>query len=373
MVILSTACGHKAEEGESEATAVPTIVADTAMVTRKTLVDELTVRGAVTALPNEDVKVSSLVPGRVTSVSVAEGDAVREGQVIATIDRRPLEEQRRQAAAQLEQAKAQVENAKANLDRTTQLFAKGIAAGKEVEDAKTAMASATSAVAQATGALNTADMQIERTQVRTPIGGQIVKRMVSVGEQVDGTAAQPIAQVANLDRVELAANVPADYLARVKVNQPAVITTAALPDVELMGAVIAIAPAIDVATNTALARVRVSNAQRQLKVGMFAEARLELSEHSQALVVPPPALVKNDDGAFVYVVNGQTAQRTPVKIGLETKDGVEILSGVTEGQTVLTSSVYGLGEKATLAKPEATDQPQKSEPAEKNEKDQKKE
>jgi RND family efflux transporter MFP subunit len=364
MVILSTACGHKAEEDESEATKVPTIVADTAMVTRKTLVDELTVRGAVTALPNEDVKVSSLVPGRVTSVSVAEGDAVREGQVIATIDRRPLEEQRRQAAAQLEQAKAQVENAKANLDRTTQLFAKGIAAGKEVEDAKTAMASATSAVAQATGALNTADMQIERTQVRTPIAGQIVKRMVSVGEQVDGTAGQPIAQVANLDRVELAANVPADYLARVKVNQPAVITTAALPDVELMGAVIAIAPAIDVATNTALARVRVSNAQRQLKVGMFAEARLELSEHSQALIVPPPALVKNDEGAFVYVVNGQTAQRTPVKIGLETKDGVEILSGVTEGQTVLTSSVYGLGEKATLAKPE--EKPEKGEPAEKS-------
>src|SRR6476646_7671592 len=67
---LSASCGHKAEEDESEATAVPTIVADTAKVSRKTLVDELTVRGAVAALPNEDVKVSSLVPGRVMSVTV---------------------------------------------------------------------------------------------------------------------------------------------------------------------------------------------------------------------------------------------------------------------------------------------------------------
>jgi RND family efflux transporter MFP subunit len=356
---LSASCGHKAEEDESEATAVPTIVADTAKVTRKTLVDELTVRGAVAALPNEDVKVSSLVPGRVMSVTVAEGDAVKDGQVIATIDQRPLGEQRRQAAAQLEQAKAQVENAKANLDRTTQLFTKGIAAGKEVEDAKTAMASAAAAVEQATAALNTANLQIERTQVRTPIGGQVVKRMVSVGEQVDGTAAQPIVEVANLDRVELGANVPADQLSRVKLNQPAVITTTALPDVELIGAVLAIAPAVDVATNTALVRIRINNPQRQLRVGMFAEARLELAEHQQALVVPPPAVAKNDDGAFVYVVTGQTAQRTPVKIGLETKDGVEILSGVTEGQTVLTSSVYGLGEKATLAKPEAAEKPDK--------------
>jgi RND family efflux transporter MFP subunit len=132
-----------------------------------------------------------------------------------------------------------------------------------------------------------------------------------------------------------------------------------LPDVELIGAVLAIAPAVDVATNTALVRIRINNPQRQLRVGMFAEARLELAEHQQALVVPPPAVVKNDEGAFVYVVTGQTAQRTPVKIGLETKDGVEILSGVTEGQTVLTSSVYGLGEKATLAKPEAAEKPEK--------------
>jgi HlyD family secretion protein len=84
---------------------------------------------------------------------------------------------------------------------------------------------------------------------------------------------------------------------------------------------------------------------------MFAEARLQLAEHPNVLVVPPAALVKNDDGTFVYVVNGNTAQRTPVMIGLETASGVEITSGVTEGQMVLTSSVYGLGEKATLAAP----------------------
>ena len=352
MLMASLACGHKGEEEGGESATVPTIAAETGTVARRTLVEETTVRGAITARPNEDVKVSALVPGRVTSVTVAEGDAVRQGQVVASIDRRPIEEQRRQAAAALEQANAQIENAKANLDRMTQLFTKGIAAGKEVEDAKTQMATATAAREQATATLNTANLQLERTEVRAPIAGQVVKRMVSVGEQVDGTAGQPIVQIANLDRVEMAANVPADYLSRVTLNQRALISTAALPGVEMMGAVIAIAPAVDPATNTGLVRIGIANAERQLKVGMFAEARLQLAEHPNVLVVPPPALVKNEDGAFVYVVTGNVAQRTPVMIGLETSSGVEVRSGVSEGQTVLTSSVYGLGEKATLAAPE---------------------
>jgi RND family efflux transporter MFP subunit len=351
-VFFVAACGHKGEDEAAESATVPTIVAGTGTVARRTLIEEITVRGAITARPNEDVKVSALVPGRVMSVTVAEGDAVRQGQVVASIDQRPIEEQRRQAAAALEQANAQIENAKANFDRMTQLFTKGIAAGKEVEDAKTQMASATAAREQATATLNTANLQLERTEVRAPIAGQVVKRMVSVGEQVDGTAGQPIVQIANLDRVEMAANVPADYLVRVKPNQRALISTAALPGVDMMGAVIAIAPAIDSATNTALVRIGIGNAERQLRVGMFAEARLQLAEHPNVLVVPPPALVKNDDGAFVYVVTGNVAQRTPVMIGLETPSGVEIRSGVSEGQTVLTSSVYGLGEKATLAAPE---------------------
>jgi RND family efflux transporter MFP subunit len=352
VLVACAACGRKAEDETSESTPVPTIVADTAKVDRRTLIEEITVRGPVTALPNEDVKVSALVPGRVTSVTVAEGDSVKQGQVVASIDRRPIEEQRRQAAAALEQANAQVENARLNLDRTSQLFTRGIAAGKEVEDAKTAMASATAAREQATAALNTANLQIERTEVRTPIAGQIVKRMVSVGEQVDGTAGQPIVQVANLDRIELAANVPAAYLSRVQVNQHAIIVSASVAGVELMGTVIAIAPAVDVATNTGLVRIRIANAQRQLKVGMFAEARVQLAEHPAVLAVPPQAIVKSGEGVFVYLVNGDAAQRTPVMIGLETSSAVEIRSGVTEGQTVLTSSVYGLGEKAILAKPE---------------------
>jgi membrane fusion protein, multidrug efflux system len=350
-LLVAAACGgRKAEEEDIGKTAeLPTIVADTTAVTRRMMLDEMVVRGTIAAIPNEDVKVSALVGGRVNAVTVAEGDSVRQGQVIAELDRRPLEDQRRQAAAALEQAKALLENARSNLQRNQQLFDRGIAAGKEVEDAKAQLATAEAAVEQGAAALNTADRQIERAQIRSPIAGQVVKRMVSVGEQVDGTAAQPIAEIANVDRVELAANVPAEYLARVKIGQAATITTDAYPDRMFRGAVLAIAPAVDAQTNATLVRIRMPNTERLLKVGMFAEARIQLEQRTNALVIPPGALVRNDQGAAVYVVSGDLVQRTPVTVGIERPDAVEVLSGLEDGQVVLTSSIYGLGDKAKLA------------------------
>src|SRR5205823_5329778 len=121
----------------------------------------LVVRGSITAVPNEDVKVSALVAGRVDFVLIAEGDTVRQGQIIARLDRRPLEEQRRQATAAVDQAKAQVENARLNLQRNQQLFERGISSGKEVEDAKTALASAQSALETGNATLNTTNLQLD--------------------------------------------------------------------------------------------------------------------------------------------------------------------------------------------------------------------
>lgn len=345
------ACKAKPEEEETKAPEVPTITAQTARVSRTMLAEDLPVRGTLAAMPNEDVKVSALVPGRVNAVSVAEGDNVRQGQVIAELDRQPIDDQRRQAVAAVDQAKAQVENARLNLQRNQQLFERGIAAGKEVEDARAQVAAAQAGLDTANATLSTANRNIERASVRSPISGQVVKRMVSVGEQVDGTAAQPIAEIANLDRLELAANVPAEYLSRVKINQSAAIATDAYPDRTFTGTVIAIAPAVDATTNAGLVRVRIANADHALKVGMFAECRIVLGERPNALTVPPSAVVKSDEGAVVYVVAGDTAVRTPVKLGLEKPTAIEIVSGLKDGDVVLTSSVYGLGEKAKLAKP----------------------
>jgi RND family efflux transporter MFP subunit len=282
-------------------------------------------------------------------MAVAEGDSVRAGQVVAEIESLPYEDQQRQARAAVGQAKAAVENARLNLARTERLFEQGIAAGKEVEDARSQAAAAEAGLEQAQAALATADRQLVRAHVASPIAGQVVKRFVGVGEQVDGTAGQPLLEVANVERVEVAAHVGAGHLGRVRVGQKAAIVTDAWPDRTFDGEVVAIAPAIDPATNAALVRIGVKNPERLLKVGMFAQTRIGLQVKKAVLVVPPSAVIKGEEGAAVYVVSGQEAARTKVAVGLETPEAVEVLSGVTEGQTLLTSGIHGLGERAKLA------------------------
>jgi RND family efflux transporter MFP subunit len=349
--LLLPACSKKGGgEDEVKAPEVPTIAAEVAKVTRQPITRTLIVRGTVAAAPNEDVKISALVAGRVVAMYVAEGDTVRKGQVLAEIERRPLEDQRRQASAALDQAKAAFENARLHSDRTEKLFKQGIAAGKEVEDARSQLAAAQAGVEQASAALDIADRQIERANVASPIAGQVVKRLVSVGEQVDGTAGQPIVEVANLDVVELAANIPAEYLAAVRVGLPVSIVCGTFPGRTFDGRVIAIAPAVDPASNSALGRIRIPNAGHLLKVGMFAEGHVPVEEHKNALVVPASAVARDQASTAVYVLNGDIAERKPVTLGIETPDAVEVLSGVNEGQTVLTSNIHGLGEKAKLVK-----------------------
>jgi membrane fusion protein, multidrug efflux system len=349
LVMMAAGCSRSAPEGEGEAVEVPTISAEVAKVVKQDIIQGMTVRGVITTLPNEDVKISALVAGKVTAVNVAEGDSVRSGQIVAEIDPQPLEDLRRQASAALSQARAALENARLNLERTQRLLDRGIAAGKEVEDARAQMAAAEASVEQTTAALDTANRQMTRTRVASPIGGQVVKRLVSVGEQVDGTAAQPLLEVANLDRVELAANVPSEYLARVQVGQTVSVASDAYPNQSFSGEIIALAPAVDPVTNAALARILLRNPDRLFKIGMYANARVTIQDHRSALVIPPSAIVRDQGDTWVYILTGDLAQRTPVTVGIETPEAVEILSGVAEGQVVLTSAVYGLGERAKIA------------------------
>jgi RND family efflux transporter MFP subunit len=147
--------------------------------------------------------------------------------------------------------------------------------------------------------------------------------------------------------------VPAEQLAHIAVGDRVTIATDAYPERSFEGRIVAVAPAVDPATNTTLVRMRVENPEHLLKVGMFAEARVRLAEHTDALLVPAAALSRDEEsGAAVYVVDGDTATRTPIKTGLEEDGNVEVLSGVEESQSILTTGVHGLGDSVKIARPQ---------------------
>ncbi|HXX23229.1 MAG TPA: efflux RND transporter periplasmic adaptor subunit [Terriglobia bacterium] len=347
LLLLMPSCSKKnaGEEGEGAEEGAANIVAEVTVtrVERTDIQSTLSVSGTVSALPNQDVRVSSLVPGRVARMMVAEGDHISEGQVLAKIDDRPFHDQVQQAEAAVDQAKANLENSNLSLDRNEKLLERGIAARKDVEDARTQAAVNKAQVSQAEAALALAQLNLARTDVRSPLTGMVVKRLLSVGEQVDGTAAQPVFEVANTSEVELYGNVPALYLNKIRVGQVLNISTDAFPGKVFQSHIVAISPAVDPSTNVGLVRIRIANGAGLLRLGMFLTAQVPLETHRNALVAALEAVYRDQDGnPEIYRVEGEKAEAVPVKLGIETKDRVELLSGAQEGETIILGGGYGL-------------------------------
>ena len=348
--VCVTGCsrGGAADDAAAKGGAAVTEVTVT-KVERADIQQIVTITGSVGALPNQDVRVSSQVPGRIAEIRVAEGDTVKAGEVLAKIDERPLRDQLRQAEAAAEQSKASLENAKLNRARNETLVERGIAARKDLEDARTQESVAAATLRQSEAALALAQLQISRAQIISPLDGMVAKRFVSVGEQVDGTSAQPVVEVANLGEVELIGNLPASYMGRIHAGEALSITSETLPGKTLSGRVVGISPSVDPATNLGVVRIRIANSARLLRLGMFLSAQVPIETHKNALVVPPQAIYRGEQGkAQVFRVEGDNATAVEVELGIETQSGDELLSGVNEGDTIILTGGYGLGDKAKI-------------------------
>lgn len=345
------ACSHQTAEsaegaGKSADFAAPVTLT---LVTRADIRRSITVTGSIAALPNQDVRVSSFVAGRIAELKVAEGDHVHAGQVVARLEDRTLRDQLKQVEAAVTQARANLENAKLSRTRNETLFQRGIAARKDLEDARTQESVAQASLQQAEAALSVASFQVSRAEIHSPLDGTVVKRFVNVGEQVDGTAAQPVVEIAHLAEVELQANIPAASLGFFKVGQKLSLTTEIAGANSFEGHVVAISQAVDSATNSGIVRVRASNRSGALRLGMFLSAQVALETHVGATVVPPQAVYLDEErNPHVYRVEGDTAIATPVKIGIETPSLVELLSGPKSGDSVILNGGYGLTDKAKV-------------------------
>jgi len=325
-------------------------------VVRADISETLSLNGTAAALPNEDVHVSALVPGLIVELSVAEGDRVRAGQLVAKLDNHSYRSQLQQAEAGEQQAKASFENAQLSRTRDEDLLTRGIVARKELEDARTQESVAAAALKQAEATLELAKLQVARCDIVSPLDGAVAKRFVSVGEQVDGTAAQPIVEVTNLQEVEFLGNAPAMYLAKMHPGEPVVVTSESAPGKKFAGRVEAISPAVDPATGVGLVRIRVPNPNGLLRTGIFLNADIAVETHVRALTVPAEAIYRDRAGQpRVFVVQQDSATAVVVKLGIETKDSVELADGgVKEGDRVILAGGYGL---ADLSKIQTKSQP----------------
>ncbi len=350
--VACAGCSHKSTAEGDERGGGADAVAEVTLtqVTRRDISQTLTFTGTIAAPPNRDVRVSSLVAGRVAEMHAAEGDHVAAGQLVARIDDRPVRDQLQQAEAAAAVVRANLENAKLARARNENLVQRGIAARKDLEDARKEESVAEASLRQAEATLALARLQLSRTEVKSPLTGTVVKRLVSVGEQVDGTAAQPIFEVADLSEVELIGSVPSIHLSKLRVNQKLTLTSEAFPGNTLSGRIVAISPAVDPATNAGAVRIRMANPSRALRLGMFLTAQTPVETHKNALGIPPQAIYRGPQGRpRIYRVEGETATAVEVKTGIESLERVELLSGAEAGQNIILTGGYGLGDKAKVS------------------------
>lgn len=336
LLLLAAAACRKAGEPEKP----PPLAVQVVKVGRGDVSEIVEVSGELSAPPGMDVKLGPLVSGRLGAVLVGEGDAVREGQVLARLDPTPLRDALSQAQAALSQARAQERNAAAKLGRAERALEAGVAAAQEVEDDRLALAQAEGARKSAQAAFSTARNQLGRSELRAPFDGVVAHVFVPAGEPVD--ANKPVVEVARVSPLELRAPIAPALAARVRAGQQASLRVDALAGRDFPARVIAISPTLDPATGAALVRLRADNADGALRIGSFARAQIAVDVRRGALRVPEQALLSGPDGAAVEVVQEGKAKRTPVKV--EAKDGrfAAIGEGLAEGAEVIVQGNYAL-------------------------------
>jgi RND family efflux transporter MFP subunit len=280
-------------------------------------------------------------------VFVAEGDAVKPGQPLAHVEAEPLQQGVAQARAQRDHAIAELANAKTRLARVERLFADGIAARQEVDDARAAVVAADSGLksAQATGGI--AGVQLERATLRAPIAGLVAALLVPAGQPVDGNGT-PVVEIADTQLLDLHAPVSAARVGDVTRGQRAELEVEGIGAVA--GSVEAIAPLVDPATNTVVVRIRVVNDNGRLRGGAFARGAI-LGAPRSGLALPRAALLPGDGGAATVVAlvdeHGVVAHRT-LTLGADTGDQVEVRAGLAAGDRVIVAGGYALPDGAQV-------------------------
>jgi RND family efflux transporter MFP subunit len=282
--------------------------------------------------------------GRIQEVPVREGDRVEAGQILARLEDRDLRAAVEQARAGLAMAEARLENARAQNDRMTALRARKSVPEKSLEDAVAAHRVAEAAVEQARANLQAAEVALSYATIKTPVGGWVVERRVEAGDMAPPGA--PLFTIDDLSRVKVSVSVPESQVVGLKQGDPAQVTVDVL-EATFPARVHRVIPAGDPASRTFQVQVALDNRDGRMRSGMFARA-LFLRGTRQALLVPGSALVRRGALEGIFIEEDGVARLRWVKVR-PAGDGLEILSGVVEGERYLASPPAGLADGTPVA------------------------
>jgi RND family efflux transporter MFP subunit len=270
--------------------------------------------------------------GMVTRVLVQPGQWVRAGQTLAVIERSVQSQEAAQLAAQLQVARADAQLAQNELERAQSLVARGFVSKADVDRRGAARDAAAARVRVAQAPLNAARARIGRLDIRSPAAGLVLQRNVEAGQVVSGGSGA-LFRVAQGGAMELLAQLSEADLAALRPGAPAIVTPVGT-DQKFNGSVWQISPVINAQNRQGVARVALPY-DAALRPGGFAAVQI-LAGSQEAPVLPESAILSDEQGTYVYVVNrNNKVERRPVKTGIVTPAGIAVIEGLTGQESIV--------------------------------------
>lgn len=320
--------------------AAPNIPVTTALVAEQAIPLELDVIGSAEAYST--VSVRAQLTGELTSVRFREGDDVKKGQVLFTLDRRPLESALAQARANLQRDTAQAANAKAQAQRYQDLAARGIATREQVDTTQTAAAALDATLGADRAAVENATVQLQYATIVAPISGRTGALMVHEGNLVRANDATPLVVINQVTPIYVSFGIPESRLPELKqyLDKGTVNVSALAPNDTAgpsRGRITFVDNAVDPTTGTIRIKGTFPNDTRHLWPGQFVNVTVTLTTDSHAIVVPAGAVQTGQQGQYVFVVKpDHTVDLRAITVARAADDVTVIKQGLTPGETVVT-------------------------------------
>ncbi len=286
------------------------------------------------------------VPGIVERVPVVVGQRVARGQVLARLDPTDYELRVQEALAGLAQAEAARRNAESDYDRVRGLYENNNASRRELDGARANAESAEAQVQAAEKRLEQARRQLSYCELRAPVAGIVASSTAEVNENIQ--AGKSLFLLAAGAEIEVEVALPEALIADVELGQAVEVTFDALPDRRFTGAVTEAGAAAVGSATTFPVVSRLSDSDPGIRSGMAAEVSFRFGTgEAGAIVVPAVAVGEDREGRFVFVLEltGEgrgVARRRGVEVGELTGEGLEIASGLQDGERIVTAGVRRL-------------------------------
>jgi len=277
--------------------------------------------------------IEAKVSGRISELPVTLGQKVQSGDLLAKIDAREIQ-------ARLEQAEAQSDQANRDLDRVRTLADKQVASKQELESAE-----ARARVAEA--ALREAHTMMGYVNVTAPFDGIVSRRLAEVGDLA--APGKPLLEIEDRGELRFEADVPEALIGLVNAGDKIEVSIPTIRQI-LPATVAEVSPTADAASRTFLVKLDLP-ASRELRAGQFGRAAVPVGE-ARSLRIPAEAIVKRGQMEIVFVNDAGKARLRLVRTGKSFPDGVEILSGLSEGDAVILTKPASLidGQSVEAAK-----------------------